>query len=133
MYQLRPWAHAHTPVLRTVGHLHYPRHDSPAHHSFPPLGQARAGLDLTPILPARILRSTPQHLSCRTRSWPRYAVEVAGVDLFGPHVHLTTQDEGGEIGGHTRERIVGVDSAPVLERGTIIEVGEGSGGRGTGR
>ena len=48
-------------------------------------------------------------------------------------MHLTAQDKGGEISGHAGERVIGVDSAPILERGTIVEVGEGSGGRSTRR
>lgn len=43
---------------------------------------------------------------------------------------FAAEDEVGAVGGDAREGVVGVDEAPVFDRGAVVEVGVSGGGAG---
>ena len=77
-------------ILNTIRHLHWASPNTPQHHPLPHLAQSWAGLNLAPIHTLRIFWSTPQNLSCRTRSRPYHIVQINRVGLLAPHMDLTT-------------------------------------------
>lgn len=107
-------------VLRAEHHLHRPGPNTPFHHPLPHLSQSGTRIQLSAILPIGILSPRPEDFCCCARTWPYHVVEIQGIRLFGPDVHLASYDEMLLCGGDAGQRVVRVDQAPILVRRAVI-------------
>ena len=123
-----------TPFIhQTPRHLH---HTGP--HPFPhqPLPHLRQSPRHPLIYPPPSTR--PQHFRRRRRPWPEHAIQAHPIRQLPPQMHFPAQHPMPVPFGDGSQGVVGIDVAPVFERGAVIQIrrfefaGGGSAGSGSG-
>jgi hypothetical protein len=113
-------------TLRTIHsterHLNRLGQHTPRYQPLPHFTQPRTRINLAPVLPTRVLRTTPQHLRSRTSTRPDHAIQVHTIRLLRPDVRLAADHEVRFVGGDACQRVVAVHHAPVVAREAVVVV-----------